>query len=105
MNNKEVKNMNVIKKIGVMSLGKVFAVLYAILGLIVGVFMTLFSLIGAAVGMQESTSMLGGAIVGIFSIILVPIIYGAMGFVSGLIMALLYNLVASWVGGLEVEIN
>ncbi|MBS1266800.1 MAG: hypothetical protein MAG795_00769 [Candidatus Woesearchaeota archaeon] len=97
--------MNVIKKIGVMSLGKVFAVLYAILGLIVGVFMTLFSLIGAAVGMQESTSMLGGAIVGIFSIILVPIIYGAMGFVSGLIMALLYNLVASWVGGLEVEIN
>jgi hypothetical protein len=26
-----------------------------------------------------------------------------MGFVMGLIMALLYNLVASWVGGLEVE--
>jgi hypothetical protein len=34
-----------------------------------------------------------------------PVFYGAMGFVFGAIGALLYNLLAKWVGGFEFELE
>jgi hypothetical protein len=37
--------------------------------------------------------------------IFMPIFYGIMGFVVGAIGALLYNLVANWVGGIEMEVE
>jgi hypothetical protein len=91
-----------IKKIGILSLGKILGILYALLGLILGAFITLFALITPAFSSTSAPGMFG-ALFGVGAIILLPIFYGVMGFVMGLIMALLYNLVASWVGGLEVE--
>ena len=37
--------------------------------------------------------------------ILIPVIYGAMGFILGVISAANYNLVARWIGGIEVEVE
>jgi hypothetical protein len=37
--------------------------------------------------------------------IVIPVAYAALGFVFTFIGAALYNLVAGWVGGLEVELN
>ena len=37
--------------------------------------------------------------------VVAPLMYAVMGFVSGVIGALLYNLVAKWVGGIEVEVE
>ena len=37
--------------------------------------------------------------------IFVPVIYAVMGFVSGALGAVIYNLVAKWVGGIEVEVE
>ena len=37
--------------------------------------------------------------------VLFPIFYGAMGFIFGVITAAIYNLVAQWIGGLEVEVE
>ena len=34
-----------------------------------------------------------------------PFIYEAMGFVFGALDALIYNVVAKWVGGIEVEVK
>jgi hypothetical protein len=34
-----------------------------------------------------------------------PVFYGAMGFIMGAISALLYNLFAKWVGGIELEME
>jgi hypothetical protein len=90
-----------IKKIGVLSLGKIFGILYAIMGLIGGAFISLVVVSGLLP--TSSFSGLIGALVGVGSIVILPIFYGIAGFISGVIMALLYNLVASWVGGLEVE--
>jgi len=35
----------------------------------------------------------------------IPVIYGVMGFVFGIIMAAIYNLIAGWIGGTEVEVE
>ena len=40
---------------------------------------------------------------GIGAPIFLPIFYGIMGFVGGLLSAWLYNIVAKWVGGIEIE--
>jgi len=34
-----------------------------------------------------------------------PILYAVMGFIMGVIGAFIYNVVARWVGGIEVEIE
>jgi hypothetical protein len=37
--------------------------------------------------------------------IMMPVMYGVMGLIGGAVGAALYNLVAGWVGGIEVEIS
>jgi hypothetical protein len=37
--------------------------------------------------------------------ILMPVIYGVMGFIGGVISAAVYNLVARWIGGIELEVE
>jgi hypothetical protein len=37
--------------------------------------------------------------------ILFPILYGLMGFAAGAIGALLYNLFAKWLGGIELQLQ
>lgn len=34
-----------------------------------------------------------------------PVLYGMMGFVFGIIGAAIYNLIARWMGGIEVEVE
>ena len=38
-------------------------------------------------------------------IIILPVLYAAMGFVLGVICAGIYNLIAKWIGGIEVEVE
>ncbi len=35
----------------------------------------------------------------------IPVIYGVMGFVVGIIGAAIYNLVAGWIGGIEMDVE
>jgi len=37
--------------------------------------------------------------------IFMPVIYGVMGFVIGVVGAAVYNLIARWIGGIEVEVE
>lgn len=93
----------VVKRIGIFSLGKVLGALYALLGLISGTLFTLATLAGArAVGDE------GGALAaafGVGAIIILPIAYGIAGFFAGLLAAVLYNVVAAVVGGIELELQ
>jgi len=45
--------------------------------------------------------MYGGAA----AIIILPIMYGIFGFIGGAIGAWIYNLVAGWIGGIEIELE
>ena len=87
-----------LKKIGVLSLAKIFGLLYALFGLILGILFSLFSSIGF--GVDET-----GSYFGIGSILILPIMYGILGFIGGIITAYFYNLIADRIGGLEIEIE
>lgn len=97
----------VIRRIGVLSLGKVMGLLYALLGLIFGVMFAFFSLLGVAAGVanSQSSDALISLLFGAGSVIFMPIFYGILGFVLGLITALLYNLVAWLAGGIKIELE
>ena len=42
---------------------------------------------------------------GVGFVILFPLFYALMGFLSGVVGAFIYNLVAKWIGGIEVEVE
>ena len=98
----------VIRRIDAFSAGKVFGVLYAMLGLVFGLIFSLFSLMGAAIGAGMEQGGVEGAafslIFGIGAVVVMPLFYGVMGFVTALVGALLYNLTAGFVGGIRLDL-
>lgn len=90
----------VVKSVGAFSFAKIMGTLYVIIGLVFGGLFTLVALAGFG-GSGRGMGM--GAMFGIGAIILVPIVYGCIGFVATLIGAWLYNLAAGIVGGVELE--
>jgi hypothetical protein len=46
-----------------------------------------------------------GLMFGVGSIITLPIFYGVLGLISGIITALIYNVVTGFIGGLEIEVD
>jgi len=88
----------VVKSVGAFSFAKIMGTLYVIIGLVFGL---LFSLVAVA-GFGTSGSGMG-AMFGIGAVILLPVVYGCIGFVATLIGAWLYNLAAGIVGGVELE--
>lgn len=100
----------VIKRVSPLSIAKVSFVLYAVIGLIVG---GIFGLFGAAIGSlgslggehQGAVSMFPAAFLGVGAIVILPIVYGVMGAIFAAIGAFVYNIVAGWVGGIEIEVQ
>jgi hypothetical protein len=66
-----------------------------------------FLVAGAAVGMasSESSDAFAGLLFGFGAVIFLPIFYGILGFIFGLIGALLYNGIARLIGGIEIELE
>jgi hypothetical protein len=98
--------MHIIKSVGVLSVAKILGLLYGCMGLIIAPLFLLMGLMGSALGQQNSPlAGIFGVGFGIGIAVLAPVLYGAMGFIMGAIGALLYNLLAKWVGGLELEME
>lgn len=94
--------MHIIKSVGVLSVAKIMGMIYGCMGLIFAPFFLLIGLMGSAMGQQNSP------LAGIFGVgfaVLMPVLYGVIGFIAGLIGALLYNLFAKWVGGFELQLE
>ena len=91
-----------IKRIAPVQLGKMFAVLYGLMGLLIIPFFLIMSFVASQMPSQQRVGVLA---LGAGFTIFVPIIYAAMGFVFGIIGAAIYNLAAKWVGGIEVEVE
>jgi hypothetical protein len=91
----------VVKNIGVLSVAKMMGCLYAAIGLIIGGIISLISLVGAVAGPGANAF---PAVFGVLSIILIPLVYGIMGFIAGIIIAALYNVIAAVAGGIEMQV-
>ena len=97
-----------VKKVGAWSAAKVMGATYALIGLIFGIFVAvaaLLGVLGAAAansgGLAEAIGFgIGGGLIGI---VVLPIFYGIVGLIFGLISAALYNVVARLVGGIRIE--
>ncbi len=110
--------MATVKRVGPGSAFKIGLVLYAIFGLLLGIVMACVSMVVgslASLGHPAVPSSSGTAVSwdlrslgfgsGLPGILFFPLFYGMFGGVFAAVGAVLYNLVARWVGGLEVDID
>jgi len=95
----------IVTKIGPLSLAKITGMLYALMGLFFGGVVTLFSIVGAAFVPETGDFGLMGLAFGAAAVVFLPIFYGALGFAMTLIGASLYNVIAGWVGGVELDVQ
>ena len=98
----------VITRMGVLSLGKIMGLMYGAIGLLFGGLYALFAVLGggAMLAMGGNEGAMGGGLMmgmGVAAVIFVPIFYGILGFLIGLLSALFFNIAAKYAGGLEVE--
>jgi hypothetical protein len=55
--------------------------------------------------LPEGQSGAFGAMFGVAAIVLAPLFYGVLGFVSAFVGALIFNWIAGVVGGVEIEVQ
>lgn len=94
----------ILKRIGPLSLGKVMGAVYGAMGLIFGFLFAFISLLGPALAPGSEEPVMG-LIFGVGGIVVLPLFYGGLGLVAGVIGAFLYNVVAGAVGGVVVELD
>jgi len=103
------KNTVVIKKIGVLSTAKIYGAIMAAIGLAIGLIWAFVALIAGtllgAAAMRPGAGASIGGLIGVGMIIIFPLIYGVLGFIGGAVGALIYNLAAHYVGGIELEVE
>jgi len=81
-----------IKRLSPLQAGKMFAAFYALVCAIAVPIVLIVVLVGHA-GFEPPTIM----------VVVLPLLYIVGGFVVGLIGSFIYNLVAGWIGGIEVD--
>jgi hypothetical protein len=99
-----------IRKLGVLSIAKIYAVMMLVMSLLIsipyGLFIMFFGVAMMGTGEKAGFAAGGGSIVfGLLIMIGLPIFYGIMGFVMGAISAFIYNIFAGMVGGVEIEVE
>ncbi len=75
---------------------------YGIFGLLFIPFVLIMTSFNA---MMPAQARGGFMAMGIGMAVAAPIFYAALGFVFGVIGAFIYNLIAGWVGGIEIEVQ
>jgi hypothetical protein len=99
----------VVKRVGVWSVARMAAAIYATIGLIGGLFLAFFSVVG--LGFASSNMHDGdvpqwlGSMLGMAAIVAFPILYGVLGFIGGALTAAIYNLYSGMVGGVELDVQ
>ena len=89
-----------VKQIDALSLAKLLALIQGSIGLVIGFFFSLFTL---PYHMGFGRMMSPFLFFGLGSIIILPVMYGILGFLMGLVIAFLYNLFARRIGGIKLK--
>jgi uncharacterized protein YacL len=95
--------MTKIQHIGVLSVAKVAAIIYLVIGLIIGLLSSVAVLV-ASVAASGDFPIANGMFFAIMTLVLAPLFYAVLGFVLGAIAAAVYNVAAKAIGGVEVDL-
>lgn len=87
-----------LKRIAPLQAGKLCACMYGAMSLLFVPFILFASLVG---GQRFNGLGMGMGMMAIF----LPVLYAILGFVIGALGAVIYNLIAGWLGGLEFEVE
>lgn len=94
------------KELDIMSVGKICAALAAVVGILAGLLLaSILPFAGVFGTIPMMGWMMGGvSAIGLTAVILLPIAYAVAGFVYGVVIAFLYNLIAARIGGIKIKI-
>ena len=76
--------------------------------MIIGAIFSLLAMAGAFSAAGEEGGGIAAGMAGLFgvgAIVIAPIMYACFGFIGALIMSVLYNIVSSMVGGIELDVE
>ena len=95
-----------ILSISVVQTGLVTGGIYALISLLFSVFLVIFGIIAmaAGAGSNEAAVAFGGGAGMIAIAVALPFVYGAAGFIGGVIVAAVYNLISKLTGGIIVTV-
>jgi hypothetical protein len=91
-----------IKRIAPLQLGKMMGICYGIMGLLFCPIFLIMSLVATHLPNQQHVGIMA---FGTGFALLMPVFYAVMGFVLGVVSAFVYNVIAKWIGGVEVEVE
>ena len=94
-----------ITSVNPMSVAKVSGCIGALMGLLLGICFTILAMLGAGVDKDPSAPGWVMIIFGVGAIVILPIFYGIITFIQGLIGGWLYNIISGWVGPIEIEVK
>ena len=94
--------MAIIKRFGVIKMAVFMGLYTAFLGFVLGILFFLLSLIPSA---STYSSLLGIPVGGALLIIILPIIFGIVGFVNGLILTPIMNLTLKITKGIDLNLE
>lgn len=89
-----------IKRVRILSLAKVQTIMGVCVGLVVGVIFSIYYSLN-----QPAYTGITQVLFGDSSIIALPIVYGIIGFLSGLVGGFIYNLAAQTFHGVELKVE
>ncbi len=82
--------------------GGTIALFGGLIGLLYAAFFVLFGLFAAT---DDAAAGMGMVAAGVAIALFVPIFYGFFGFIGGIILAFIFNMVSGWVGGLKLQFS
>jgi hypothetical protein len=95
----------VVRRFDVLSVTKVGGAVYAVLGLVIGAVVTVVAVAGTAFSPTSSSgSPFFGLLFGVGAVVFLPFFYGLFGALTSALMAVLYNAIAKYTGGVSVEL-
>ena len=100
--------MRTVTRFEPLSVMKVAAVCYALFGFFIGAIFSVVAMVMPAIfagGDRESLPPFFGMVFGTLAIVFFPVFYGVVGAIAAGIGAVAYNVVAKWVGGIQVEVQ
>jgi hypothetical protein len=97
--------MQSIRRVDPVSAMKVSAVIYAFIGLFIGVIISLISMAGFMAAASQDMPGAFRFFFGFAAVLVAPVFYGIIGAIGGLVVSAIYNLVAQFTGGIQIELG